>query len=40
MAKKQSASSLTERRTIDTALLRALAYMLHRIADEILRIVG
>lgn len=39
MAKKQS-QSLTERGTIDTALLRALAYMLHRIADEILRIVG
>lgn len=39
MAKKQS-QSLTERGAIDAALLRALAYMLHRIADEILRIVG
>jgi hypothetical protein len=25
---------------VDTALLRALAYLLHRIADEILRIIG
>lgn len=40
MAKKRSEAHLTERGAIDTALLRALAYMLHRIADEILRIVG
>jgi len=38
--RRSKSQSLTERGAIDAALLRALAYMLHRIADEILRIVG